>query len=181
MSVPFMTAAMALADLVPMVTKWFSKDSPKNSANDMIAAQVVDLAKKITGQTDSLKAIDLLKQDARTLIEFQHAVMKLNKDLETAYLGDKQNARARDIAFIQAGRANIRGDIMVVAAALGLALCLFTLVTYEGHLPGEAVGIISTVAGIFGACLKDAYSFEFGSSRGSKTKDINQILKSTSL
>jgi hypothetical protein len=38
-------------------------------------------------------------------------------------------------------------------------------------LPGEAVGIISTVAGIFGACLKDAYAFEFGSSRGSKEKD----------
>ena len=27
------------------------------------------------------------------------------------------------------------------------------------------------VSGIFGACLKDAYSFEFGSSRGSKDKD----------
>jgi len=33
-------------------------------------------------------------------------------------------------------------------------------------------GIISTVAGIFGACLKDAYAFEFGSSRGSKEKDM---------
>jgi hypothetical protein len=27
------------------------------------------------------------------------------------------------------------------------------------------------IAGIFGACLKDAYTFEFGSSRGSKEKD----------
>jgi hypothetical protein len=33
------------------------------------------------------------------------------------------------------------------------------------------VGIISTIAGIFGACLKDAYTFEFGSSLGSKQKD----------
>ena len=172
-----MTAAMALADLVPMMTKWFAKDGPQNSSSDMIASQVVELAKKITGQPDSMQAISFLKQDARALIEFQHAVMKLNQELETAYLGDKQNARARDIAFIQAGRYNLRADIMVIAAALGLALCLFTLTAYDGSLPGEAVGIISTVAGIFGACLKDAYSFEFGSSRGSKAKDLNQILK----
>ena len=33
------------------------------------------------------------------------------------------------------------------------------------------VGIISTVAGIFGACLRDAFQFEFGSSRGSRDKD----------
>lgn len=176
MSVPFMTAALALADLVPMIAKWFKDDSKKGS-NEIIASQVVELAKKITGQSDSLSAIAFLKQDTKTLIEFQHAIMKLDQDLETAYLGDKQNARARDIAFIQAGRYNLRADIMVVSAALGLALCLFTLTAYEGNLPGEAVGIISTVAGIFGACLKDAYSFEFGSSRGSKTKDLNQALK----
>lgn len=178
MSVPFMTAALALADLVPMMTKWFSKDGPQNGSGEMIASQVVELAKKVTGQADSLSAIEFLKQDTKTLVEFQHAVMKLDKDLETAYLGDKQNARARDMAFIQAGRHNIRADIMVVSAALGLALCLFTLTAYDENLPGEAVGIISTVAGIFGACLKDAYSFEFGSSRGSKTKDLNQVLKS---
>jgi hypothetical protein len=45
------------------------------------------------------------------------------------------------------------------------------LVFFRKDIPGEAVGIISTVAGIFGACLRDAYQFEFGSSRGSKEKD----------
>jgi hypothetical protein len=65
---------------------------------------------------------------------------------------------------------------MVIAAALGLVLCLLSLVAYQGDLPGEAVGIISTIAGIFGACLKDAYAFEFGSSRGSKNKDLAVLL-----
>jgi len=60
---------------------------------------------------------------------------------------------------------------MVVSAAMGLVMCLASLAFYSEALPGEAVGIISTVAGIFGACLKDAYAFEFGSSRGSKEKD----------
>jgi hypothetical protein len=60
---------------------------------------------------------------------------------------------------------------MVFSAAFGLVMCLFSLAFYSDVLPGEAVGIISTIAGIFGSCLKDAYSFEFGSSRGSKIKD----------
>ena len=84
---------------------------------------------------------------------------------------DRESARLRDIALANAGRSNLRADIMVVAAAMGLVSCLVTITLYRSALPGEAVGIISTVAGIFGSCLKDAYAFEFGSSRGSKLKD----------
>ncbi|MDR0631818.1 MAG: hypothetical protein LBF54_01040 [Holosporaceae bacterium] len=75
------------------------------------------------------------------------------------------------VNVINACGRNKRLNIMVVGAALGLIFCILTLTSYKGDLPGEVVGIISTVAGIFGACLKDAYSFEFGSSRGSKDKD----------
>ncbi|MDR1375219.1 MAG: hypothetical protein LBJ45_00180 [Holosporaceae bacterium] len=75
------------------------------------------------------------------------------------------------IGIINARSKNRRLNIMVVGAALGLIACLLMLTSYKGNLSGEAVGIISTISGIFGACLKDAYSFEFGSSRGSKDKD----------
>jgi hypothetical protein len=82
------------------------------------------------------------------------------------------DARARDVELRKAtGGRNVRADIMVVAAAIGLLACVLVLVAFRQGMPGEAVGIISTVAGIFGACLKDAFSFEFGSSRGSKEKD----------
>ncbi len=40
-----------------------------------------------------------------------------------------------------------------------------------GRSAGEAGGSMSTVAGMFGAWLKDALAVEFGSSRGSKEKD----------
>jgi hypothetical protein len=86
-------------------------------------------------------------------------------------LQDRQQARERDIEILRAGHANRRADLMVVSAALGLILCLLSLAFYSDVLPGEAVGIISTIAGIFGGCLKDAFAFEFGSSRGSKMKD----------
>ena len=75
------------------------------------------------------------------------------------------------IGVINAYNRNKRLNIMVISAAAGLIFCLLILTSYREDLPGEVVGIISTVSGIFGACLKDAYSFEFGSSRGSKDKD----------
>jgi hypothetical protein len=75
------------------------------------------------------------------------------------------------INMINAHGRNNRLNIMVIGAALGLVFCLLMLTSYKGDLPGEVVGIVSTISGIFGACLKDAYSFEFGSSRGSKDKD----------
>lgn len=84
---------------------------------------------------------------------------------------DQQQMTSHNIGVINAYSKNKRLNLMVIGAALGLVFCLMVLTTYKGDLPGEVVGIISTVSGIFGACLKDAYSFEFGSSRGSKDKD----------
>lgn len=69
------------------------------------------------------------------------------------------------INIINTFSRNRRMNFMVVGAALGLVFCLLMLTSYKNDLPGEIVGIVSTIAGIFGACLKDAYSFEFGSSR----------------
>jgi hypothetical protein len=60
---------------------------------------------------------------------------------------------------------------MVGAVVIGLIACIVVLGWMRDDIPGEVVGIISTVAGIFGSCLKDAFAFEFGSSRGSKEKD----------
>lgn len=84
---------------------------------------------------------------------------------------DQQQMTSHNIGVINAYSKNKRLNLMVIGAALGLVFCLMVLTTYKGDLPGEVVGIISTVSGIFGACLKDAYSFEFGSLRGSKDKD----------
>lgn len=83
----------------------------------------------------------------------------------------KPQENNNQIGIINAYNKNKRLNIMVIGAAVGLIFCLLILTSYKGDLPGEVVGIISTVSGIFGACLKDAYSFEFGSSRGSKDKD----------
>lgn len=177
MTIPIMQIAMAFADLVPSITRWFSDDPKHEYRNKGIADTVIDIAKRVTGSGDAAAALRVLQSNPNILIEFQKSIMKVDRDLESAYLYDRQDARSRDIAMLSSGRYNFRADVMVVSAAFGLLSCLVALAYYHDNLPGEAVGIISTVAGIFGSCLKDAYSFEFGSSRGSKTKDLAALLK----
>lgn len=172
MSIPFMKVALSLADLVPSITRWFSPTGEEAVPVKDIANRVVDIAKKVTQSGDAHMALEILKSNPEALINFQKEVLDMDRDLERAFLSDRHNARMRDMAFLTSGRYNFRADIMVLAAAAGLLACLVALGYYRDRLPGEAVGIISTIAGIFGSCLKDAYSFEFGSSRGSKAKDL---------
>jgi uncharacterized membrane protein YeaQ/YmgE (transglycosylase-associated protein family) len=101
----------------------------------------------------------------------QVQLQSLALDTTKVILADVQDARSRDVELAKLGRHNTRADVMVISAAVGLLACLLSLVLYREKIPPEAVGIISTIAGLFGACLKDAFSFEFGSSRSSMNKD----------
>lgn len=165
---PLVTTALALAEFSPSIARWLG-----GSQAQEVAQTIVDTAKRITRETDHQEIRRLLQENALLVADFQRAMLQMEADLERAQLQDQQDARARDVAIRQVnGDRNLRADIMVLSAALGLVFCLCSLAYYSTTLPGEAVGIISTVAGIFGACLKDAYAFEFGSSRGSKDKDL---------
>lgn len=177
MSATLLTAATALVGLVPTLNKWFKDPEIKSNTQDFIASKVIDIAKAITGAENPLDAVSVLQKDPQLLLEFQRTVLHLNHDLERAHYEDKRDARARDVALMTSGKRNRRADIMVISAAVGLMSCLACLIMLQGHLPGEAIGIMSTIAGIFGACLKDAYAFEFGSSRGSHLKDMAALVK----
>jgi hypothetical protein len=164
MAFPILAAALGLAQFAPLISRWLGGSQAQD-----VATKVLDIAQKITETADPLEAIQRLQDNTDMVIEFQKAVIDLETELALAK--DRQDARLRDMTLAKVGRSNIRADVMVIAAALGLILCLACLGYYSEHLPGEAIGIISTIAGIFGACLKDAYTFEFGSSRGSREKD----------
>lgn len=166
MAFPLIAAALGLAEFAPVIARWLGGENAEN-----VAHHVVETAKRVTGLDDPVDAAKTLSENSLLVAEFQREIIKIEAEFELQLLKDRQNARERDIALAQAGRKNVRADIMVLSAAGGLITCLYTLVSYSDSLPGEAVGIISTVAGIFGSCLKDAYNFEFGSSRGSKEKD----------
>ncbi len=166
MTLPFIAAALSLAEFAPSIIRLISGDKKADSAQE-----ILNRAKKIAQTEDVLEISQIFRENPQMLLDFQHSIFEIEKECELAYLGDRKDARERDSHFIKLGHRNYRGDIMVVSAALGLISCLFTLTYFSNNLPGETVGILSTIAGIFGSCLKDAYAFEFGSSRGSKEKD----------
>ncbi|MDR3285361.1 MAG: hypothetical protein LBS83_01610 [Holosporales bacterium] len=166
MAIPLITAAIGLAEFAPIIARWLSGHKAES-----VATQVVEIAKRVTKMENPMDAIKALGGNGLLVSDFQKEILRMEADIEISLIEDRQSARERDIEILRAGHANRRADLMVFAAAFGLVMCLFSLAFYSDVLPGEAVGIISTIAGIFGSCLKDAYSFEFGSSRGSKMKD----------
>jgi hypothetical protein len=106
-------------------------------------------------------------------IETSHEaeLQRISLELARAEIADVADARARDVELAKLGKSNTRSTVMVISAALGLFACLLTLIVYRDKIPPEAVGIISVIAGQFGACLNSAFQFEFGSSRSSQVKD----------
>lgn len=178
MSFPLFAAALGLAQFAPSIAKWFGSEK-----GETIARKVVAIATNITGVEDPLQNIKQIKESPELLQVFQREILEIEHDLEKNYLQDRHNARQRDINLANSHSKNYRADIMVIAAVVGLFSCLIFLTLFSRTLPGEMIGIVSTVAGIFGACLKDAYAFEFGSSRGSREKDtaMTAILQKISL
>lgn len=164
------TIAMGLATYAPQIIKWLTGSDNAAEA----AGAVVGIAKKVSGQEDPDAALAGIAADPALAMQFRQAVIEAGADLDKAYLADRADARKRDTAIAQTGRTNTRANFMVAMDALGLVVCVGVLALYTDHLSGEAVALLSTVASIFGLCLRDAHQFEFGSSRGSSEK--NELL-----
>lgn len=160
--------AMALAQFAPSVIKFITGS---DKAAD-VAGHVIDIAKTVTGKGTGEEALAVITADPNKVLEFRQALAAQEADMEKAYLADRADARDRDIDVRKLnGGLNVRADLAVLAVVCGLIACLVVMVQYKESMPGEVVGILSTIAGIFGACLKDYFAFEFGSSRSSQTKD----------
>jgi hypothetical protein len=135
-----------------------------------VAETVVEIAEAVTGAKGQ-DAVDAVRKNPETALAFLQAQMAADTKFDEIMAADRADARARDRAFVKAGRKNYRADVMVVCDVLGLVACLIVLAVFYKDLPGEATALISTVASIFGLCLRDAHQFEFGSSRSSRDKD----------
>lgn len=165
---PLLPIALSLAgQFAPEIIKHFGG----GATAEVVAGQVIDIAKTVTGQDTAENAAAALQADPAAALRFRSDVLAADVDLEKAYLGDRQNARDRDVKMRQAGQNNRRADYMVLLDVIGLVACLAVLALFRADMPGEVVALLSSIASIFGLCLRDAHQFEFGSSRGSKEKD----------
>lgn len=162
-----LSIGLALANFAPSLLRFFGAgDKPV-----AIAEKAIEIARTVTGAADGEAALAALQADPKLAHDYRMAVLAADGQLEALYLADRADARKRDVALHQAGYRNVRADWMVALDAVGLIACLVVLTFFRKDIPGEVVGLLSTIASIFGVCLRDAHQFEFGSSRGSKEKD----------
>lgn len=100
-----------------------------------------------------------------------------NNDLTKAFLADTESARTRDIAFLQAGKKNQRGDILAYGAIGALIACIIAL--FFTDVPPQSRDLLLVTLGALVAIVKDVYGFEFGSSKDSQrnAQAVSDMLK----
>lgn len=166
MPLPLIGIAMSLAaEFAPGLIRKLAGDGAAD-----VAEQVVGLAQAATGANTPEDALEGLRANPESVLAFKSKAADLEVRLEEAYLKDRQNARTRDVELHKAGYHNWRADIM-----LGMAfICLITIIvlSWQGRLdmPDQVFALLNMAAGLLLGMIKDAFQFEFGSSRGSKDK-----------
>ena len=187
---PLIPIAIELAKLfAPSLVRMIAGDDAA-----AVAQVVVDTAQKVTGAHTPEEAKAMLEADAQKAHEFHMEALKQDlivkqmefeerKDERVGELANIQGARVRDTDIRKVtGGQNTRADWMVAMAAIGLVgsmVSMCFMAYYKGEHP-EAIseGVfaalltqLANTAAYFGLSLRDAFTFEFGSSRGSRIKD----------
>lgn len=161
-----LTIAMGLAQVAPSIIRWITGSDKAAEA----ATKVVDIAKQVTGLPTGDAALAAINTDPALALQFRQSIAANEVELDKAYLADRADARARDVAYVNAGRYNWRADVLALLAVGGLVLCVYFIARDSG-LPERAVNAIMFVAGVLASAVRDVYGFEFGSSRSSHLKD----------
>jgi|GEM_PF-842499 len=137
--------------------------------------QLIMIMLRVTETGDIDQAFERIRSDKELELELQRVLLTAETNYWQQCIQDKQNARDRDLAIQRLRGQNLRANIMLVMAMIGIVLSVGALVAFKHVLHADGVGMLSAVAAVFGACLKDAYSFEFGSSKTSSDEAISRI------
>ncbi|QOR55713.1 MAG: hypothetical protein YHS30scaffold667_9 [Phage 65_10] len=168
------TVAMGLAQFAPQLVKWIT-----GSDNAAAGAQkVVDIAGAVTGKGDPTEALAAIRADSALQIQFQQAVMANENDLTKAFLADVRDARNRDVELAKAGHHNYRAS-MLVAMAVSLVLLCMVIMVWHADTNDFVKATITLILGRALGWVEQVFSFEFGTTRSSATKDatINNLSK----
>lgn len=161
MAFPLIPALMALADVVPAISRWVSGNNA-----EPIAEQIATVAKTVAGSSDLGEAIQRIKAEPEKQRAFALAMEQNSGDLEKAHLVDRQDARARDTKIQVATGKNRRGDWLAIGAVAGFFVCLGVLFFGPEISSGER-DLVMVMIGTLLKIMGDVYGFEFGSSKDS--------------
>lgn len=158
---------MEIAKFVPKVLSFFGKD---NEAK--IAEKVVNIAEQVTGKKIA-KPADVTKafeENPQLTEAFRQKLLDHEMELEKLALGDVKDARARDLELKKMGYSNIRGDLIVCCIFACIMANTYIIVTMT--LPDAVMDMLDDLQTALVAWALIVMNFEFGSSRGSKEKDL---------
>lgn len=141
-----LSTVYTVSEFVPLIQKLLKgKNLNKN------VCKIYDILRKITKCESAADIAKCLNSDASKMMQFQNEVFDMI--LYSEVVVSESAPR---------GTGGIQSLAMVVFISVALLGCLFFMIYNGDKLSGEGISIISSVAGIFGACLKDAFSAVFG-------------------
>lgn len=161
----FVKGAGALAPEILSVVDAFVTGGKVGDAID--AVQGV-LSKK--ADTD-IAARQMLAELEKMKYEWMKEVMADDQAYFRLEVEDKSNARAREVALVQAGDKNTTQNVLAYAGVGGFFLLGGYVVIYGiRDMSNEGLLIVGSLIGTIGANASNILSFYFGSSRESRRK-----------
>lgn len=166
---PIALVLQALASFAPIVAKYFGK-------GEAVAGAVSDIAMQVAGTKTPEEALTAITANATMQQDFKLKVIANETHLDEIYLADLQAARLRDVELAKSGQGNRRANLLA-ALAISIVVGCLAITVWTSNLDEYAKGILTLVMGRALGWVEQIFSFEFGTTRASKTKDdtINKL------
>jgi hypothetical protein len=165
--IPLIPLAMQLGQFVPGIVKLLTGSEKAEE----VAGKVVNVARAVTGIDDPKFAVEAIQADPSKMMEFQLAMGAQQAEFERMYLGDTQSARARDVELAKAGIKNHRANFLAGVALLLVVICM-VVVVWNSDMNEYGKLTLSLVLGRALGWVDQLFSFEFGTTRANKEKDL---------
>ena len=121
-------------------------------------------------EADTLKLKQYEMDHEEELMRLRIEENKVDLESFKVEVADRDSARVRDAEFIKHGKTNNRANFMFFLAVVMVAAVIW-IVWQDQGINEYVKGIFTLVLGRFLGYLDNIYSFEFGTTRGSKEKD----------
>lgn len=168
-----LTAIKLAASFAPSIIGYFKGDKAAD-----VATKVIDIAQTVTGTHTPEAAVAAIHEDPALQRAFQKEIMLNETALQVMYLADVQSARQRDVEMAKAGMRNLRANVLAAMAML-LVLVGLAVVVWTSNMDDFSKATLSLIIGRSLGWVEQVFSFEFGTTRSSATKDatINNLTK----
>ncbi len=181
-----MVAPIVVAALTPFVKDLFANglsmlgkaivSKGKEAVEEKLGVKLPDADKPMTPeQAQLMREIEFKHEEALLELAIEKAKVELedrkieSEDLKTE-VGDRTSARDRDTKLLSLGQHNYRADVMFILAVL-VIVALVWMIWRDPAINEFMKGIVTLVLGRFLGYLDSIYNFEFGTTRGSRSKD----------